>query len=160
MAHSMDVREQLRELAQKSLLNSSQFVVDVIQAGKNAHTQKIVIIIDGDNGVTIDDCVEISRKLSVALDERALIVDRYLLEVSTPGLDHPLAMRRQYPKNIGRNLKVHLKEKKIVMGKLTGADAEKITLIQEMKEGKKWVTENLDIAYADIEKAFVMVSFK
>jgi len=156
----MDVKEQLRQLAQKSLLNNSQFVVDVILAGKNASTPKIVVIIDGDQGVSIDDCAEISRKLSAALDEQDIIADRYLLEVSTPGLDHPLAMQRQYPKNVGRTLKVHLKEKKIVQGKLAEAGAEKITLTQEVKEGKKTVTEILHIAYADIEKAFVMVSFK
>ena len=70
------------------------------------------------HGITIDDCANLNRELSKELDEITLsLQDSYLLEVSTPGLDQPLKLKRQYKKNIGRRLKVKLADK-AVEGKL------------------------------------------
>jgi predicted flavoprotein YhiN len=85
--------------------------------------------------------------------------ESYMLEVSTPGLDQPLASVRQYKKNVGRELKVKLHDK-IVEGKLTAVADEKITLEQETGTGKKKVTSTLEVPFSDIEKAFVLISFK
>ena len=105
----MELIEKIRDLAQATLNNESLFIVDVIYSLKQGPSKKMVIIVDGDNGVTIDDCTHISREISKVLDDTNLIEDHYLLEVSTPGLDHPLKLKRQYKKNVGRSLKVHLK---------------------------------------------------
>jgi ribosome maturation factor RimP len=156
----MELIEKLKGLAQSVLANESHFIVDIIFSGKNGPSKKIIIIVDGDKGVTIDDCVIISRQLSNALDETNLIEDHYLLEVSTPGLEHPLKLKRQFKKNTGRSLKVHLQDKSVVQGKMTVADDEKIILDQEVKEGKKIELKTREIPYSDIEKAFVLVSFK
>jgi ribosome maturation factor RimP len=154
----MDIKAKITELAGVSLMNSSQFLVDVVASGRNY--SKITVILDGDHGITIEDCSGVSRELSKRLDEIDLGIEHYVLEVTTPGLDHPLKLKRQFQKNAGRNLKVHLKDKVIQQGKLTVADEQHIVLKQEKKEGKIIKEIELVIPYEEIEKAFVMVSFK
>lgn len=156
----MDLKERLLSLANAAVKAPDHFVVDVIISGRNAAMQKVMVIVDGDNGVTIDDCAEISRRISEALDAQDFIEQRYMLEVSTPGLDHPLSLKRQFPKNIGRQLKVHTTDKKMVQGKLAQVSDGGITLEVEEKTGKKKELSELHLSYAQIEKAFVMVSFK
>ena len=119
-----------------------------------------MVIIDGDDGVTIDDCASLSRVLSKEFDDRAYLGDdNYLLEVSTPGLDHPLKLKRQYFKNIGRNLKVVQKEG-MAEGKLREVTDDKIVLVQERGTGKKKETKEIEIPFSEIDKTFVQVSFK
>ena len=153
----MDLREKITELAQSKLTDDSQFIVDVIASSKPG-SRKVVVILDGDTGVTIDDCTNLSRAISASLDEQPLIEDNYTLEVGTPGLDQPLKLKRQYYKNIGRGLKVHTTDKKILQGTLTEVSEERIVL--EIQEGKKKETKMTEIPFGQIEKAFVMVSFK
>jgi ribosome maturation factor RimP len=156
----MDIRTKIGELAEASLLAGDQFLVDVIISSRNL--SKITVIIDGDHGITIDDCGKISRALSEKLDELNLDTGAgsYVLEVSTPGLDHPLKLRRQFQKNVGRNVKVHRKDKSVVQGKLAASTAETIVLKEEIKEGKTIVEKEWLIPFDDVEKTFVMVSFK
>ena len=146
------------ELAGSSLLNPSQFLVDVVTSNRNF--SKITVILEGDQGVTIEDCTRISRELSKKLDEIDFGADHYVLEVTTPGLDHPLKLKRQFQKNVGRSLKVHRQDKSILQGKLTSADEMKIILTQEVNEGKVIQKKEVVLPYEEIEKAFVMVSFK
>lgn len=153
----MDLSEEIRKLAE-SKLTSDQFIVDVIASPKMG-TRKVLVIVDSDQGFSIDDCAGLSRQLSKSLDETGLIDDNYLLEVSTPGVEHPLKLKRQYTKNIGRKLKVKLQEK-IVEGRLSEVDDEKITLLQEIGSGKKKEIETVVIPFSEIDKAFVLVSFK
>lgn len=157
----MELTEKIRDLAQAILTNESLFIVDVIYSAKKGPSRKMMVIVDGDNGVTIDDCTHISRELSKVLDDTNLIEDdQYVLEVTTPGLDQPLKLKRQFKKNVGRSLKVHLKDKSIIQGKLMAADHDKITLDQETGEGKKKEIKSRELPYGEVEKAFVLVSFK
>jgi len=153
----MEIRSKLEDLVAKSL-KPGHFLVEVIASAKNL--SKITVVIDGDNGVTIDDCGELSRSLSSRLDEMDFGTSRYVLEVTTPGVDHPLKLQRQYVKNVGRGLKVQRRDKSLVSGKLDRADAAGVVLKQEIKEGKKVSEREIVIPFNDIEKAFVMVSFK
>lgn len=146
----------MADLAEKTL-KPGQFLVDVVASSKNL--SKITVIIDGDHGVTIDDCGNVSRELSARLDEMDFGIGRYVLEVTTPGLDQPLKLRRQYAKNVGRNLKVHRRDKSILSGKLSRTDEQGIVLVQEVKEGRNRSEKELTITFDDIEKAFVTVSF-
>jgi ribosome maturation factor RimP len=153
----MDLTEEIRKMTE-SRLAPGQFLVDVIVTAKKG-PGKVLVLLDGDEGINIDDCAEISRQLSKALDESSLLDANYFLEVSTPGVDHPLRLKRQYPKHIGRTLKVKLTDK-LVEGKLVGMVEEKIVLEQETGTGKKKETTTIEIPFGEIEKAFVMVSFK
>jgi ribosome maturation factor RimP len=154
----MELTEEIKRIVESKLTDPSQFLVEVLLSSKKG-PKKLLIIIDGDNGVTIDDCGNISRELSKALDDSSLLDENYMLEVSTPGLDHPLKLKRQYKKNIGRKLKIKLADK-IVEGQLKNVSDEVISLDQETGSGKKKEVTSLDIPFSEIEKAFVLVSFK
>ena len=154
----MDQVEEIRKLAEENL-SPDKFVVDILISGKKL-PRRVLVIIDGDAGVTIDDCADLSRVLSKVFDERSYFGDdNYLLEVSTPGLDHPLKLKRQYFKNTGRNLKVVAKET-TTEGKLKEVTNDSIVLVQEIGTGKKKETREIQIPFSEIEKTFVMVSFK
>jgi ribosome maturation factor RimP len=154
----MEMTGKIKEMAEAKL-PSDQFIVDVLYSGKKSPA-KLLIIVDGDKGVTIDQCADLSRELSRELDETNLIEAAFNLEVSTPGLDHPLKLKRQFFKNVGRQFKVHLNDKKIVQGKLAQATEEKLILEQEKGEGKKKEIVSVELPFIEIEKAFVVVSFK
>jgi ribosome maturation factor RimP len=154
----MDLAEEIGNLAALNL-SSDKFVVEVLVSGKKI-PKRVMVIIDGDRGITIDDCAELSRQISKGLDDRALFdEENYLLEVSTPGLDHPLKLKRQYYKNIGRNLRVK-RQDTVTEGKLTEVTEEKIMLVQQVGTGKKVETTTVEIPFTEIDKAFVLVSFK
>jgi len=154
----MDLVEEIRNLAALNL-SPDKFVVEVLISGKKI-PKRVLIIIDGDHGITIDDCAELSRKVSKEMDERAFFGDEnYMLDISTPGLDHPLKLKRQYYKNIGRNLKIKIQET-TTEGKLKEVREDKILLSQELGSGKKKELVEIEIPFSEIDKAFVMASFK
>lgn len=151
--------EEIRRIAEANLANDRQFLVDVVISARKG-PKKVLVVVDGDEGVSIDDCAWISRQIAKMLDESVLLgEDSYLLEVSTPGLDQPLKLRRQYRKNIGRRLKVKLPDR-TEEGKLEAVTDEIVTLVQETGSGKKKETKSIQINFSEIEKAFVLVSFK
>jgi ribosome maturation factor RimP len=156
----MDVAAKVKELVEVKLGDPNHFVVEVRFLDRQ-RPARLLVVLDGDRGVTIDACAELSRELSKVLDEQDLVPVPYLLEVSTPGLDHPLKLKRQYVKNVGRGFKVHLLSKQIVQGRLESADEVKIVIEEQMKGATKAaVTKMTEIPYGEIERAFVMVSFK
>jgi ribosome maturation factor RimP len=122
---------------------------------------KIVVTLDGDNGVQLQDCIDVSRAIENNLDREE--VD-YALEVASVGVGSPLKLQRQYVKNIGRTLIVQLQEEKIE-AILTQATDENITLSWEAREpkkigkGKETVQKIKEIPYVDIKQAVVTVNF-
>lgn len=83
----------------------------------------VEIFLDADRGVSSDTCAAVSRELSRLLDTADLINGSYQLIVSSPGLDRPLKLARQYPKHVGRRLDVLVRisqESKKVEGILSG----------------------------------------
>jgi len=153
----MDYEQTIRQLAEPTLM-PGQFIVDIVVSARKA-PGKVLLTVDADQGISIDDCAEISRKLSKALDEAAFLDENYMLEVSTPGVDQPLKLSRQYPKHIGRKLKLQLSDKQIE-GKLTEVKENSVILIQENGKGKKKEEVALEVTFPEIQKAFVLVSFK
>ena len=154
----MEIIEEIKRIITRKLADPSQFLVDVIVKGHKG-PKKILIIIDGDKGVTIDDCANLSREISKDFDDLQLFDDSYMLEVSTPGLDQPLRLARQYYKNIGRRIKV-VTQQQAIEGKLIGVEAEMIKVEQEIGAGKQRETKILDLPFSEIDKTFVLVSFK
>ncbi len=155
----MEIVEKIKELAQLHLTDPSQFVVDVVLSKHKPY--KVTVILDGDNGITIDNCSLLSRALAEELDTIDLIKDNYTLEVGTPGLDQPLKLQRQFVKNVGRSLKVHRKDKTIVQGVLREATLDKMVIESEVGESrKKKEFIQIEIPFSEMEKAIVMVSFK
>ena len=154
----MEFAEEIKNIITRKLADPSQFLVDVIVKGHKG-PKKVLIIIDSDKGVTIDDCANLSREISKAFDDLQLFDDSYMLEVSTPGLDHPLRLARQYYKNIGRRIKV-VTHQQAVEGKLVEVGEEKIKLEQEIGAGKHKETKIIELSFLEIDKTFVLVSFK
>lgn len=145
-------------MAQSLLKDEGHFVVDVVASFKGT-PGKVLVIVDGDKGIGIDDCAELSRELSKILDETNLIPQAFNLEVSTPGLDQPLKSKRQYVKNIGRSVRVRQTDK-TEEGKLTAVDDSGIQLTQTIGSGKKQSENTIEIPFDKIEKTIVLVSFK
>ena len=160
----MTIKEQLEVLLNPMLDEDNIFLVDIIIKPSKV-SQKITILLDSDEGITIQECTSISRRLAKQLEELEVFSEAYTLEVSSPGLDQPLILLRQYRKNLGRNLKVTLKTGETVSGVLTEADEETVTLeLPEPKKKSKVPVDKLslvkNISRTDISKAVVEISFK
>jgi len=153
-----DVIAEIKRMAQSLLKDEAHFVVDVVASFKG-NPGKVLVIVDGDKGIGIDDCAELSRELSKTLDDTNLIAGAFNLEVSTPGLDQPLKSKRQYVKNIGRNVRVRQTDK-TEEGKLTAVDDNGIQLTQTIGSGKKKEEKTVEIPFDKIDKTIVLVSFK
>ena len=70
-------------------------------------SQLLRFIVDIEGGITLDQCVELSREISDLLDTQDLIAGRYRLEVSSPGLDRPLKTERDFKRNLGRKVRIN-----------------------------------------------------
>ncbi len=141
----------LQEIVNPILEEEGLFLVEIVIKG-NVNNQKLIVLIDGDEGISIDQCGKVSRQLGNRIEEEDLIKDRYTLEVSSPGLDFPLKIARQYSKNVGRTLMVDLTEGKRVEGKLTRVDESGIRL--EIKN------EEREYPFHNIQQSKVKISFK
>ena len=112
-------------------------------------------------GIDIEKCIKVNRALYKKIEEAAIFEEgNFSLEVSSPGIDEPLKMGRQFTKNIGRFLEVSLKgEEQPVEGKLTEANEEGITLEITTGKGKKAETLTRAIAHGEIRLAKVIIKF-
>ena len=138
--------------------NKSLFLIDFSISEYN----QIHIIIDGDNGVTVKDCISISREIAHNLDRD---VHDFSLEVSSAGVSEPLINIRQYYKNLGRSRKINALEGQILEGELTNVDDKEIKLKWKAREpkpigkGKITVQKETVLYYKDIVEAKVMITF-
>ncbi len=154
----MDIENRVIQLVEEKIADRPElFIVDV----KMHASGLLSIFLDGDNGISIQDCAAVSRHVGFHLEEENAIEQAYHLEVSSPGLDMPLKPGRQYLKNIGRLVSVKLRSGAVTEGKLIAADAQGITLEEARKEkGKKLqMIENL-IPIDQIAETKVLISFK
>ncbi|HEY1010263.1 MAG: ribosome assembly cofactor RimP [Daejeonella sp.] len=154
----MSIEKRVIELVEEKIADRPDlFLVDVQMRSSG----QLSILIDGDNGVAITDCVAVSRHVGFHLEEENTIEQAYNLEVSSPGLDTPLKLFRQYQKNINRSLSIKLKNGDKKEGKLIAAEGDGITLEESIKEkGKKATVMQNVIPFTDISETKVLVSFK
>ncbi|MEM9687295.1 MAG: ribosome assembly cofactor RimP [Bacteroidota bacterium] len=138
--------------------NKSLFLLDL----SVSEDHKIKIIIDGDQGVSLDDCITVSKYVEQHLDSEKA---NFSIEVSSPGAAQPIKNKRQFKKNIGRYLEIVLTNGEKIAGKLKNADDEKLTLEWKVREpkpigkGKRTVVKKAEKTYSDIEKAKVIIKF-
>ena len=154
MAFRDKILELLKEgLKEKPLL----FLVDLTVT----ETFKVIVTLDGDNGVNLQDCIDISRAIDSNLDREE---QDYALEVASAGVSTPLKLVRQYRKNIGRTLKVKTATETIE-AKLDDVSEEGITLSWTAREpkkigkGKETVEHKREIPYTEIKEAIVTIIF-
>jgi ribosome maturation factor RimP len=144
----------IEQLVKDQLTGSQQFLVNVDVKPGN----KILVFIDGDQGVTIADCVKLSRYIESELDREQ---EDYELNVSSPGADQPLKLHRQYVKNTGRSLRIKLDQDRIISGKLEEVTDEGIRILPDPdKKKKKEIPQSIFINFSEIIEAKVIISFK
>lgn len=124
---------------------------------------KIIVTLDGDNGVNLQDCIDVSRAIEHNLDREE---EDFSLEVASAGATSPLKDKRQYKKNVGRTLKVKLSTTgEEIEAPLTEANDEFIVLEWKAREpkqigkGKETVQKRAEIPYGDIKEAVVVIIF-
>ena len=152
------LREKVENLLQEAFEeNNSLFLIELSIDDAN----HISVVIDGDNGVSVNDCIAVSRKIEHNLDREE---EDFSLDVASAGVSRPLTMPRQYRKNIGRKLAVTTSEGK-VEGELVKMEGETITLQWKAREpkpvGKGKVTVNKEavLPLEDIKEAKVIITF-
>ncbi|TAI47061.1 ribosome assembly cofactor RimP [Flagellimonas allohymeniacidonis] len=152
------LKEKVKELLDKALKkHPSLFLIDMTVGGDNT----VRVVLDGDDGVNLQDCMDVSRAIEHNLDREE---EDFALEVTSAGATSPLQMPRQYKKNIGRKLKVKTAGEEIE-GNLTDANDDHITLEWKTREpkpvgkGKVTVQKKREIAFSEIEEAKVVLKF-
>ncbi|MDQ0641817.1 ribosome maturation factor RimP [Pedobacter sp. W3I1] len=154
----MQVEKRVAALVEEKIADRPElFLVEVKMLPNN----KLIIHVDGDEGISIQDCVAISRHVGFHLEEENTIEQAYNLEVSSPGVGEPLKLIRQYNKNIGRTVSVKLKEGLKKEGKLLAVTENNLLIEESIKEkGKKAVAIETVVPFNDILETTVLVSFK
>ncbi len=123
-------------------------------------TNNVKIFLDADNGISIERLIQYNRKLYRDLEENSFFPGGdFSLEVSSPGLDEPLKLFRQYQKNIGRYLEVMQMDDKKIEGKLIATTESDITLEEERGKGKKKEIVQHTIPLEQVKAALVQVKF-
>ncbi|MBT3542431.1 ribosome assembly cofactor RimP [Flavobacteriaceae bacterium] len=153
----MNFRSKVESLLEAALEeDQSLFLIDLKIGSDNS----IHITLDGDQGVTLKDCMNVSRAIEHNLDREEY---DFSLEVASAGVGSPLLNSRQYIKNIGRKLRVESMEVSTLEGTLTAADNQAFTLEWKQREakpvgkGKVTVTKQKTLSYDQISIAKVLV---
>ncbi len=131
----MNLQEKLRELV-LNVVEDNNFELVELQQKRQPKGWLVRVYIDSDNGITVNDCRKISKDITFKLNvETNLIPDTYTLEVSSPGLDRPLRIERDFLRNRGRSVKISFydidDEKRFIEGKIIDCIEGHLSLQQE-----------------------------
>ena len=134
----------------------SHFLVEV----RIKPTNNIKVFIDADEGMPLSALVQYNRSLYKTIEESGLYPDgNFSLEVSSPGLDEPLKLHRQYKKNIGRFVEVLLADATKLEGKLLEATEDGIVLEMEKGKGKKKEIVQETVLFEQIKSTKIQIKF-
>ena len=155
---NMTFKEEVSKLLNDALLERPHvFLIDL----SISDTYKIIVTLDADNGVNLQDCIDISRSIENNLDRET---HDYALEVASVGVGSPLKLVRQYKKNVGRTLIVKTSNETIE-AELMEANDDFIVLSwlarepKKIGKGKETVQKRIDIPYTEIKEAIVTINF-
>ena len=155
----MDFKTTVEQLLAAALdAHPGLFLIDL----KVGSDRAIKVVLDGDQGVSLKDCVAVSRMIEHNLDREA---EDFSLEVTSIGVGAPLTLARQYVKNVGRKLEVTTQAGEILSGQLIHANESDFELSWKTREakavgkGKTTVTKNKTLPYQDVKTAKVIVQF-
>jgi ribosome maturation factor RimP len=153
----MNLRLKVETLLTAALAEHPSLFLIELKVGAD---KSVRVILDGDQGVTLQDCMNVSRAIEHQLDREE---EDFSLEVASAGIGAPLQSKRQYIKNIGRKLKVELTNLPPVQGTLIAADDSGFTLTWKQREpkpvgkGKVTVEKQQTLSYDQIESAKVTI---
>lgn len=155
----MELKKIIEDLLNQAIAERPQlFVVDFSISNSN----NVLITIDGDNGVTLQDCIDINKAINHNINEEDY---DFSLEVASCGATSPIKNFRQFNKNIGRTLAITTKDNEKFEAILTGLEGENLLLEWQAREpkkigkGKETVTKNASISYNNIKEVFVKIIF-
>ncbi len=158
----MTNHEQIESFLHQCLEGTDCFLVSF----KVKPTNNYKIYLDSDSGLTLEKCLKVNRQLRRLIEEEGIYPEGdFSLEVSSPGVDAPLKLHRQYVKNIGRSLEIELndEEAKGLTGKLVAVEEDRIVLENTVKQKKSVKTEpeviKTEIQLSDIKSATVVIEF-
>jgi ribosome maturation factor RimP len=130
--------------------------LDVQASGRR---RRVSVVVDRDGGVDLDGIAEASRAVSDALDASdAMGDDPYTLEVTSPGVDRPLTLPRHWRRNVGRRVRLHLRDGSVIEGRVRDVDDDGVVLATDIK-GKPESIERR-IPWADVVRGEVQVEFR
>jgi len=154
----MTFKEKVNKLLAEALLDKpSLFLIDLTITD----AFKVIVSLDDDNGVALQDCIDVSRAIEANLDREE---QDFSLEVASVGVGSPLKLIRQYKKNIGRTLIVKTVNENFE-AELVEANDDFVILSWEAREpkkigkGKETVQKTIQLPYGDIKEAIVTVTF-
>lgn len=152
-------KKAVEDLLQNALTERSDlFLIDFSVSADNA----IKVVIDGDNGVLVEDCMFVSRAIEHNLDREK---HDFSLEVLSSGATTPLVLPRQYKKHVGRNLEIKTNDDQNIEGELKEVNEQGVVLKWKTREpkpigkGKVTVTKEADVTFNDIKEAKVKIKF-
>ena len=152
-------REDQIEIVQKllhPLLTDDIFLVEI----KIKPINNIKIYLDADSGLGIEKCIKINRALYKIMEEMGIYPEGdFSLEVSSPGIEEPLKLYRQYVKNTGRGLEVTLNDASTQSGKLLSVTESEIIIEFTEGKNKKAVVKQSTITFTEIKEAVVLIKF-
>ncbi|MBQ4803257.1 ribosome assembly cofactor RimP [Aquimarina sp. MMG015] len=153
----------LKDKVQSLLAEALEERPSLFLISQKIHPGNIIeIIVDGDGGITVEDCIALSRAIEHNLDREE---EDFSLQVMSAGVSEGLVHRRQYKKNIGRKLKVKTEGGNTIEGELVSVSDNSIDLVWKAREpkpvgkGKITVTKEASVSYDEIQEAKVMITF-
>jgi len=148
--------KKISKLIKDHLGESDKFLVEVtVKSGNN-----IDVILDGDNGVKISDCVAMSRHIESNLDRE---IEDFNLRVLSAGIGQPYKLKRQYRKNIGQLVKVIMLDGKEIKGTLVKVAEKEIVIDVKQKKKQKAIEGELNeitLLFDEIKETKEIVTFK
>lgn len=123
-------------------------------------TNNVKVYLDGDQGITIEKCIAINRALYKQIEELKLFPnDDFSLEVSSPGLDEPLKLHRQFVKNTGRPVEILLKDGRKIEGKLLEVTEDALLVEETRGKNKKKEIIQHTLLLTDIKSTKLQIVF-
>ncbi len=150
--------EQIKKLAEEKLDGTTNFIVDISVKPGN----RITVLLDNDNGISIGECVNMSRHIEFSLDRES---EDFELSVMSPGLTEPLKTLRQYQKYLNKDVDVVTKENQKLTGKLLSVTNDGIMLESktskkvEGKKSKQLLINNINLTFNQIKETKIVISF-
>ena len=153
---SQETQIQAVENLLQPLLDEDCFLVSI----KIKPTNNIKVYLDADHGLPIEKCIKINRALYRIMEEQGMYPDGdFSLEVSSPGLDEPLKLLRQYKKNVGREVELTMNDDSKKEGRLINVNEDGISIGYVEGKGKKAVSKEEEVPFSDIRQTRIKIKF-
>lgn len=155
----MTFKQKVQDLLEEALAaRPDLFLIEFTVSDAN----KILVILDGDNGINLQDCIDVSRAIDANIDKEEF---DFGLDVMSSGVSRPLTLPRQFVKNIGRKIQIKTSDNLDFEATIVTANESEVSLEWQAREpkktgkGKETVQKSLILPYSEIKEAIIVISF-